>query len=91
MSVTLNKPHTEEPLPIRFYTPSSTLTQVHCFLGSQNMPLECHLISLSGLVEGAVPSDVDFGPFLGLTSLATWQPSTDARKTGLPHTSSERT
>lgn len=26
------------------------------------MALECHLISLSGLVEGVVPSDVDFWP-----------------------------
>lgn len=89
-SVTLNKHHTEEPLPLRSYTPS-TLVQVQYFLGSPNMLLECYIMSQSCLAGEDVPSEVALGPSVGLTSLATWQLSTDARKTGLPHTSSDRT
>lgn len=51
MSVTLNTPHTGEPLLVRFYTPSTLTPWVHCFLSSPNMLLEWHVISQPCLLE----------------------------------------
>lgn len=87
----LNKPRTGEPLPIHFYTPSALALRARYFSSSQNVPLERHIISKFCLFGGRVPSEVVFSPSPGLTSLVTWQPSADARKTGLPHASSDRT
>lgn len=50
-SVTLNKPHTGVPLPIYFYTPSPLTPWVCYFMSSQNVPLECHIIPQSCLLE----------------------------------------
>lgn len=70
MSVTLNEHHTEGPLPIHFYTPS-TLVQVQFFLGPPNVLLEWYIISQSCLTGEDVLSEEALGPSVGLTSLTT--------------------